>query len=185
VWQAALKETERAGIKVLDTDRETGYILAKRGLGFHSVGENIKFRIRALNSRRTHVGITSPAVSKTPFPEDDWDQQLLEAIAADVDIQRQPAAAEARTTPSVRPQAEDSSARGGLTGERRELRDVGQSQPAAGSGEELPLSQLLERERKKRELEFREEQKHREEQIRKEEEFLDRQRQRRSGRNNR
>jgi hypothetical protein len=178
VWAAAIDAAQKGDLQVLEADKASGQIIAKRGLRLESFGENVAVWVHPLGSDKTEVEVVSRQAGPPVLWLKNWQNDVLQAIAAnltryeDLAEFREPTGSAQEAIPTV----EDESGRGGVTLPRGELREADRHRPIETEREDASLDELLRRERLKREQELRDEQSRRGELFRRELELLNQQR---------
>ena len=81
VWTAAIAAAEMDDLRVLDSNKATGYISARRAMSPATFGENVGIWVRALTPVRTEVEIVSRQSGPPLFILGPSDRPLLKRIA--------------------------------------------------------------------------------------------------------
>jgi hypothetical protein len=86
VWNAALAAVEKNGFQIVKADRAKGYIAGRRGPSPTTFGENLGIWVRGITPVQTDVSVVSRHAGLTILPLQNWQQPVLQSIAAVVPI---------------------------------------------------------------------------------------------------
>ena|SRR5437867_2769831 len=84
VWRAAVDAAQIGDLRVLDANRERGYIAAKRGMRPETFGENVGIWITRVSPSQTQVEIVSRQAGPPKFVIKQWEQDIFRSIAANL-----------------------------------------------------------------------------------------------------
>ena len=72
IWPIVILSVNDLGIPIIETNKESGYVLAKRGMSVGSYGENIAIFVKKQNESVTSVEIISKRRLATTVFATDW-----------------------------------------------------------------------------------------------------------------
>jgi hypothetical protein len=72
IWPIVILSVNDLGIPIIETNKESGYILAKRGMSVGSYGENIAIFVKKQNDSLTSIEIISKRRLATTVFATDW-----------------------------------------------------------------------------------------------------------------
>jgi hypothetical protein len=81
VWNAAMAAARTNGFEIINANRVTGYIGARRGVGPTTFGENLGIWVRGITPVQTEVGVVSRHAGLTILPLRNWQQPVLKSVA--------------------------------------------------------------------------------------------------------
>ncbi|MDB6021127.1 MAG: hypothetical protein JWQ04_984 [Pedosphaera sp.] len=85
IWTAALSAAEMDDLCVVDSNKATGHILAKRGIGMTTFGERVQICVRPLTPDGTSVQVVSRHLGPPVLSYPNWEKPVLKNIATMVD----------------------------------------------------------------------------------------------------
>jgi hypothetical protein len=81
VWHAAEAAVQMNDLRILDTDKASGYISARRSIGVTTFGENVAVWVREVNPQQAQVEVVSRPVGPPVSPAHS-EERVLRTIAA-------------------------------------------------------------------------------------------------------
>jgi len=85
IWTAALSAAEMDDLCVIDYNKKTGLISAKRGIGLTTFGERVQICVRPMLPEGTSVRVVSHHVGPPVLDYPNWEKPVLDNIATIVD----------------------------------------------------------------------------------------------------
>lgn len=80
-WNAANTALVKLKLEIASENRDKGYILAQRGMGFTSYGENVAVFVRKKTEAETQVEVVSKKTMATNIFAPDWTDDVLNEIS--------------------------------------------------------------------------------------------------------
>src|SRR5688572_7323008 len=77
VWRAAVDAAQLGDLEVLDANRASGYISARRTPQVHTFGENVGLWVRRLDPSRTEVEVVSRQAGPPVAWLKNWESEIL------------------------------------------------------------------------------------------------------------
>jgi hypothetical protein len=87
IWPIVILSVNDLGIPVIETNKESGYVLAKRGMSLGSYGENIAIFVKKQNESVTSVEIISKRRLATTVFATDWTDSFFMMLENRLKIQ--------------------------------------------------------------------------------------------------
>ena len=87
IWPIVILSVNDLGIPVIETNKESGYVLAKRGMSVGSYGENIAIFVKKQNESVTSVEIISKRRLATTVFATDWTDSFFMILENRLKIQ--------------------------------------------------------------------------------------------------
>jgi hypothetical protein len=87
IWPIVILSVNDLGIPVIETNKESGYVLAKRGMSVGSYGENIAIFVKKQNESVTSVEIISKRRLATTVFATDWTDSFFMMLENRLKIQ--------------------------------------------------------------------------------------------------
>ena len=84
VWRAAVDAVQIGDLRVLNADRQTGYIAARRGMRPESFGENVGLWVTRVSPTQTQVEVVSRQAGPPKFAIKNWQKDILRSIDANL-----------------------------------------------------------------------------------------------------
>ena len=100
VWRATVDAAQIGDLRILNADRDQGYIAAKRGIRLQTFGENVGIWITRVSPTQTEVEVVSRQAGPPKLVIKNWEQDILRSIAANL-TKDAPAAGATGTEPTV------------------------------------------------------------------------------------
>jgi len=91
VWRAAVDAAQIGDLRVLNADRQHGYIAAKRGMRMETFGENVGMWVTRVSPTQTQVEVVSRQAGPPKFVIKNWENEIFQTIAAN--LTREPTSA--------------------------------------------------------------------------------------------
>lgn len=79
-WNASNTALVKLKLEIASENRDKGYILAQRGMGLTSYGENIAVFVRKKSDTETQVEVVSKKAMATNIFAPDWSEDVLNEI---------------------------------------------------------------------------------------------------------
>ena len=92
VWRAAVDAAQLGDLRILNADREHGYIAAKRGIRVETFGENVGMWVTRVSPSQTQVEVVSRQAGPPKLVIKNWQKDIFRTIAANL-TREQPTAA--------------------------------------------------------------------------------------------
>ncbi|HEY0456636.1 MAG TPA: hypothetical protein VGE41_09700 [Verrucomicrobiae bacterium] len=83
-WRAAVDAAQMGDLHIVNADRSTGYIDARRGLRPETFGENVGIWVRPVSAVETEVEVVSRQAGPPVLYIRNWEKRIQEAIAANL-----------------------------------------------------------------------------------------------------
>jgi hypothetical protein len=87
IWPIVILSVNDLGIPIIETNKESGYVLAKRGMSVGSYGENIAIFVKKQNESVTSVEIISKRRVATTVFATDWTDSFFMMLENRLKIQ--------------------------------------------------------------------------------------------------
>jgi len=87
IWPIVILSVNDLGIPIIETNKESGYVLAKRGMSVGSYGENIAIFVKKQNDSLTSVEIISKRRLATTVFATDWTDSFFMMLENRLKIQ--------------------------------------------------------------------------------------------------
>jgi hypothetical protein len=87
IWPIVILSVNDLGIPIIETNKESGYVLAKRGMSVGSYGENIAIFVKKQNESVTSVEIISKRRLATTVFATDWTDSFFMMLENRLKIQ--------------------------------------------------------------------------------------------------
>ena len=87
IWPIVILSINDLGIPIIETNKESGYVLAKRGVSVGSYGENIAIFVKKQNDSVTSVEIISKRRLATTVFATDWTDSFFMMLENRLKIQ--------------------------------------------------------------------------------------------------
>ena len=87
IWPLVILSVNDLGIPIIETNKESGYVLAKRGMSVGSYGENIAIFVKKQNESVTSVEIISKRRVATTVFATDWTDSFFMMLENRLKIQ--------------------------------------------------------------------------------------------------
>jgi len=87
IWPIVILSVNDLGIPIIETNKESGYVLAKRGMSVGSYGENIAIFVKKQNDSVTSVEIISKRRLATTVFATDWTDSFFMMLENRLKIQ--------------------------------------------------------------------------------------------------
>lgn len=85
VWNASLNAAAQDGLQVTSSDRNAGYIAARRSVRLHTLGENVGIWVRSAgNTAQTEVEVLSRQAGPPVAWVKNWENEIHRIIAANL-----------------------------------------------------------------------------------------------------
>jgi hypothetical protein len=84
VWSAAVAAAQTGDLTILDADKNRGLIVAKRGLQPTTFGENVAIWVRGVSPTQTEVETVSRQAGPPVLVVRNWENRILQSIAANL-----------------------------------------------------------------------------------------------------
>jgi hypothetical protein len=84
VWRAAIDAAQLSDLEILEANRSTGYIAARRTVRVHTFGENVGMWVRGVDPARTEVEVVSRQAGPPVAWLKNWQNEVHRAIAANL-----------------------------------------------------------------------------------------------------
>ncbi len=84
VWKAAVESAQNGDLYILNADKRTGYISAKRGWRPETFGENVGIWVRPVAAERTEVEVVSRQAGPPILALRNWEHRILGSISANL-----------------------------------------------------------------------------------------------------
>src|SRR3989442_12404497 len=84
VWRAAVDAVQIGDLRVLNADRQTGYIAARRGMRPESFGENVGLWVTRVSPTQTQVEVVSRQAGPPKFAIKNWQKDIRRSIDANL-----------------------------------------------------------------------------------------------------
>jgi len=84
VWSAAIASAQNDDLYILNADRSTGYISARRGWRPETFGENVGIWVRQVSPNRTEVEVVSRQAGPPILAIRNWEHRILGSISANL-----------------------------------------------------------------------------------------------------
>ena len=84
VWRAAVDAVQIGDLRVLNADRQTGYIAARRGMRPESFGENVGLWVTRVSPTQTQVEVVSRQAGPPKFAIKNRQKDILRSIDANL-----------------------------------------------------------------------------------------------------
>jgi len=87
IWPIVILSVNDLGIPIIETNKDSGYVLAKRGMSVGSYGENIAIFVKKQNDSLTSVEIISKRRLATTVFATDWTDSFFMMLENRLKIQ--------------------------------------------------------------------------------------------------
>lgn len=80
VWRTVYRTVKGSDLSIISYDRDSGTILAQRGLNLATPGENVAVFVRGVSDDRTEVEIVSNRTVSTAIWSPDWSKRIFSSL---------------------------------------------------------------------------------------------------------
>src|SRR3954451_1994587 len=90
VWKSTVDAVPQNGLEILNVDRNSGYIAARRTIRVHTFGENVGIWVAPVSPAETSVEVVSRQAGPPVVWLKNWENEVLRSVAAN--LTREPTA---------------------------------------------------------------------------------------------
>ena len=84
VWRSTIDAVPQNGLEILNVDRNSGYIAARRTIRVHTFGENVGIWVAPVSAAETSVEVVSRQAGPPVLWLKNWEHQVLRTVAANL-----------------------------------------------------------------------------------------------------
>src|SRR4051812_24952865 len=84
VWRSTVDAVPQNGLEILNVDRNSGYIAARRTIRVHTFGENVGIWVAPVSPAETSVEVVSRQAGPPVVWLKNWENEVLRSVAANL-----------------------------------------------------------------------------------------------------